>query len=95
MIVYIHRSIQGLYSLNGKTSYGKISWSLKLKDLGFNISNNADISRHISSSAAEMPVKFQWYNHHNIQSRSFETSRDLAVRSLTAKWIVAQAFQPS
>ena len=31
----------------------------------------------------------EWYDNSNIQSRFFETSRDLAVRRLTAKWIEA------
>ena len=41
--------------------------------------------RHLSSSVAELPVKFpEWYEHYNIQSRDYETSRDFAVRHFIA-----------
>ena len=33
----IHLSAQGLYSLSGKTSYRKISWSLEAARFGFNL----------------------------------------------------------
>ena len=35
--VYIHSAILGLYSLSGKTSYRKISWSLEAAGFGFKL----------------------------------------------------------
>ena len=51
--------IQGLYSLSGRTSYNKISWSLVVTGFGFKLIQLAlKFDRHLGSSAAEMPVKF-------------------------------------
>ena len=59
----------------------------KPRGLALDFSIALKFDRHLGSSAAEMPVKFQIserYDHYNIQSRGFETSRDWAVRRLTA-----------
>ena len=62
-----------------------IAWSRKVseqRDSGFGFFNRSEFDRHLGSSAAEMPFKFQ-SNHYNIQYRDVETSRDLVVRRLT------------
>ena len=48
---------QGFYSLSGRTSCRKISWSLEIRIQTFLIALKFD--RQLSSSAGEMPVKFQ------------------------------------
>ena len=49
------------------------------------------LNRHLGSSAAEKPVKFQGETIIiTPQSRDFETSRALAVRRPIAYWIEAQ-----
>ena len=71
---------EGLYSLSRKTSYRKISWSLEVAR--FNCSENWQASRQQRCrDACQISV---WNDHYNTQSRGFETSRDLAVRRLTA-----------
>ena len=91
-------TIQGLYSLSGKTSYRKISWSFEAARFGLKLFQS--LWNLAGTSAALLPrclsnFKFlivfflSWYDHCNIQSRGFETSRDLAVRRLTAYWIEA------
>ena len=42
--------------------------------------------------ACQIPER---YDHYNIQSRGFETPRDLAVRRLTAYWIYAPEVVPA
>ena len=68
----------GLYSLSGKTSYRKISWSLEA-------ANRSEIwqvpRQRCCRGACQISER---YDHCNIQSRGFETSRDLTVRRLTA-----------
>ena len=54
------KAIQGLYSLSGKTSYRKISWSLEAAKFVFRLFPIAlKLDNHLGSNAAEMPVKFQ------------------------------------
>ena len=48
---------QGLYSLSGKTSYRKISWSLEAARWGFKLFQL--LWNLAGSAAAEVPVKFQ------------------------------------
>ena len=67
---------------SGKTPYCKISWGLEAARFGFrffqllwNLTGTCKTSKR--------------YNHYNIQSRGFETARDLAIRRLTAWWIDA------
>ena len=74
----------GLYSLSGQTSYQKISWSLEIRVEYFPIA--LKFNRHLGSSAAKPNAcqTSERYDHYNIQSRGFETSRDLALRRLTA-----------
>ena len=67
----------GLYSLSGRTSYGKISRSLEAARFGFKLVPS--LWNLTGTSAAPLP-----YDHYNTQSRGFETSRDLEVRRLTA-----------
>ena len=77
---------QGFYSLSGKTSYRQISWSLEAARLGVMIiaprqrccRGACQISERLEKSKPE--------------SRDFETSRDLAVRRLTAQWIEARYY---
>ena len=52
--------IQGLYSLSGKKSYRKISWSLEAARFGFKLFAIAlKFGRYLGSAAAEVPVKCQ------------------------------------
>ena len=48
--------------------------------------------RHLGSTTAEVPVKFHSDWKSKPESRSFETSRDLAVRRPPAQWIEAQVI---
>ena len=47
----------GLYSLSGKTSYCKISWSLEAMRFGLRLLIILKFDRYLSISAANMPVK--------------------------------------
>ena len=73
------KSTQGLYSLSGKTAYRQILWSFEATrlDIAMVVSlwNLTGISAAVLSERSE---KFK------PESRGFETSRDLAVRRLTA-----------
>ena len=73
-IVYL--MIQGLYSLSGRTSYRKISRSLETASLCYNDRIALKFDRHLDSTAAEMPVKFQsvWKSL-NMNLRDFTRSR--------------------
>ena len=73
---------QGLYSLSGKTSSGKIS--KVSRDSGLHFSNRSDISH---ASVCQVSVR---YGNYNIKSSGFETSRNLVERRLTAEWMKAQ-----
>ena len=73
----------GLYLLSDKTSYRKISWSLEDSSLGF--SNRSEIWQAPRQQRCRDACQIsEGYDRYKIQSRSFETSRDLAVRRLTA-----------
>ena len=48
-----------LYSLNGRKSHHKISWSLEAERSGFGLFNRSEIDGYIGSNVAGMPVKFQ------------------------------------
>ena len=66
---------QGLYSLSGRTSYREISWSLEAARLDVRIIITLNFDRHLGSSAAEMPIKFQ--------GDSKSITPNLAARDLT------------
>ena len=71
--------IQGLYSLSGKTSYRQISWSLEAARLGvIMIVSLSNLTGRDACYISEQSEKSK------PESRSFETSRDFAVRRLTA-----------
>ena len=74
---------QGLYSLSGWTSYRKISWSLKPRNLDLVFSNHSEIWRAIRQLPRCLP-NFRAIRSLIIPSRGFETSRDLAVRRPSA-----------
>ena len=65
---------QGLYSLNGRTSYRKISWSPEATKFRFRL-----FQSHWNLTGTSCQIS-ERYDHYSIQSRGFETSRDLAVR---------------
>ena len=69
----------GLYSLSGKTSYGKISWSLEAARFGFRLFQSL---WNLTGTPAACQIS-ERCDYYNTQSRGFETSRDLAVRRLT------------
>ena len=70
---------QGLYSLTGWTSYGKISWSLKVMRFKFWFFYDYEILQ----SCQDACKISEWNNHYNTQTCSFKASRDLTVRYLT------------
>ena len=72
-------TIQGLCSLSGRTSYHKISWSFEARDSGL------DFPIAVKNWQAPRPQRCrtacqisQRWDHYNMQSCGFETSRDLA-----------------
>ena len=69
--------ILGLYSLTSKTSYRKISWSIEAVSFGFRLFQSPQQQCCWDCQISER-------SNYNIQSRVFETSRDFAVRGLTA-----------
>ena len=75
---------QVLYSLSGKTSYRQISWSLEAARLGV-ISHHPEIwqapRQRCCRGACQISERLEKSKH---ESRDLETSRDLAVRRLTA-----------
>ena len=73
------RSPLGIYSLSGKTSYRKISWSLEAARFGFGLFR---LLWNLTGISAACKIS-ERYDHYNTQSRGFETSRDWAVRRLT------------
>ena len=77
--------IQGFYSPRG-TSHLKISWSLETARFRFRLLQLLwNLTRDFSSSSARDVCQIsEWYRHYHIQSCFFGTSRDLAVRRLTA-----------
>ena len=52
---------QGLYSLSGRTSYGKISWSLKTWDSALDISNRSEIWQAPYRVVAQGRSIFPWH----------------------------------
>ena len=81
----MHDVFQGLYSLNGRTSYRKMLWSLESARCWFRLFqslwNSTGISAALCRGACQISERCNYYN---IQSRGFETSRNLAERRLTA-----------
>ena len=55
---YAFKLIQGFYSLCGRTSYRKISWSLEAARLCWNNRIGLNFDRHLDSFAAELPANF-------------------------------------
>ena len=80
--VYSAYAIQGLYSLisNNIRSHEV----LKPRDLGLNFSNQFEIWQAPWQQGCWDACEISERYDHNIQSHGFETSRDLAVRYLTA-----------
>ena len=58
-VALLEQLLQGLYSLSGKTSYRKISWSLEAARFGLNFPIALKFGRYLGSAAAELSVKFQ------------------------------------
>ena len=80
-------SPQGPVSISDKTSYHKISWSLeaaKLGSLNYRIALKFD--RHVRSTVAKVPVKFQ--SDRTILNTNLAASRlwDLTIRRLVGYW---------
>ena len=77
--------ILGLYSLNGKTSYRQISWSLEAARLDVARSYRSEIwqapRQQCCRGTCQISERLEKFKP---ESRGFETSRDLAVRRLTA-----------
>ena len=74
---------QGLYSLSGKTSHHKISWSLESARFMFRLSQL--LLHWTGTSATALPrylSNFRAIDLYTIQSRGFETSCDLTIRRL-------------
>ena len=75
---------QGLYSLSGKTSYHKISWRLKAARFGVKLFLSLWILTGTRQQCCRDACQSsERYDHYNIQSVDFETSRDLAVGRFT------------
>ena len=75
----------GLYSLSGRTSYRKISWSLEATRFGFRLFQSLwNLTAPRQQCCRDACQISKRYDNCNIKSRGFETSRDLAVRHLTA-----------
>ena len=73
----------GFYSLSGLTSYHKFSGSREAA--GLELSNRSELWQAPRQQGCRDACQIsERYNHHNIQSRSFEILWDLAVRRLTA-----------
>ena len=70
----------GLDALSGKTSYRQISWSLEAARFGFRLLHSP--WNLTGTSAAALQISERCDNS-NIQSRGFETSRDLVVNGLS------------
>ena len=70
-------------------SYWKISWNPRAERSGFRLFQS--LLNLTGTSAAALQISE--YDHYNIQSRNFETSRDLSVRRLTAQWIEAMGWK--
>ena len=78
-------TIHGICSLNGRTSYRRISRSLEAVRLGLVFFNRSEIwQAHRQQRCRDACQISERYNHYNTQSRSFDTLRDLPVKRLTA-----------
>ena len=76
---------QGLYSLSGKTSYRQISWSLEATRLMLQWSYRSEIWQALQQQRCRGTCQIsERLEKFKSESRGFETSRDLAVRRLTA-----------
>ena len=79
-----------LYSISGRTSCHKISRNLEAGDSCFDLSNCSEIWQAPRQQRCRDVCQIsERYDNYNIQSHGFETSRDLAVKRLTAQWIEA------
>ena len=79
---------------DGRASYRKISWNLEAARFIFILFPIAlKFNGQLGSSAVELPVKFQSDSIFNVQSRDFETSRDLTIRRPSAQWTEAHVWQ--
>ena len=93
MDIHCCKSSHGLYSLSGKTSYRKISWSIEAARFRFRIFQSLwNLTGTLAAALRDACQISERYAHNNIQSRGFQISRDLAVRRLTASWIEAQGI---
>ena len=82
-----HSSSLALYSLRARTSYRKISWTFEAMRFGFILPNRSEMWQAPRQQCCRDACQIsQRYDHYNIQSRGFETSRDLVVRRVTAQW---------
>ena len=77
-------SIQGLYSLSGRTLTTRSREASKPRDSSLDFSNHSWIWQAPRQQRCRDSCQIlERYDHYNIQSRGFETLRDLAVRRLT------------
>ena len=84
-VVYIEPQRLQFYSLSGWMSYRKISWSLEAARLGLRLFQSLKIWQAPRQQCCrDARLILERYDHPNIQSRGFETSRDLVIRRLTA-----------
>ena len=82
---FVIGSAQGLYAQSGRTSYRKISWNLEAARFGFGLFQSLWNLTCISAAVLSRCLSIsERYDHYSVQSRGFDTSRDLAVRRLTA-----------
>ena len=74
---------QGLHSPSGRMSYRKIWRCLEAPRFGFNFSNGSEVWQAPRQQRCRDARQIsERYDHCNIQSRGFETSRNLTVRSI-------------
>ena len=77
------------FSPSGRTSCRKISWRYKAARFLFRLFNRCEIWQASQQRCYWDICQVSKPYYHNIQSRGFETARDLAVRRLTAQWTEA------
>ena len=86
-------SLQGFFSLSRKTSYYHTSRNLEFTRCRFR-----DVRSHCNLTGASTAVLrgvcqvSERYGRFDTQFRGFETSRDMTIKSLTAKWIEASSL---
>ena len=69
-------TLQGLYSLSGRTPYCKISWSIEAVRFGLDFSNHSEIWQAPRQQRCRVACQIsERYEHYNTQSRGLETSR--------------------